>query len=74
MKTRSLFLNQGFMALTLDMMKAYDHVEWAYLQWIFEKIAFPQSLIRQIMQCVTSVSFEILINGQPSQSFMLTGN
>ena len=32
-------------------------------------MGFPKPLINTIMKCVTSVSFAIIINGQPSKTF-----
>lgn len=52
MKTGSLFLNKGFMALKFYMMKMHDRVEWGYLQLVLGKMAFPQSLIWRIMRCL----------------------
>ena len=55
----------GFMALKLDMSKAYDRVEWIFLQKILLKMGFQESWVSLIMQCVTIVSFSILVNGEP---------
>lgn len=51
------------MAIKLDMSTAYDQVKWAYLKVIMRKIGFSERWISLIMMCVTSVSYEVLING-----------
>ncbi|XP_075659063.1 uncharacterized protein LOC142628921 [Castanea sativa] len=55
----------GFMALKLDMSKAYDKVEWNYLQKLLEKMGFCSRWIGLIMECVRTVSYSILVNGDP---------
>ena len=55
----------GSMALKLDISKAYDRVEWGFLQRIMEKLGFPVDWIDRVMSCVTTPSFSILINGKP---------
>ena len=56
---------KGSMALKLDISKAYDRVEWHFLQRIMEKLGFPVEWINRVMSCVTTPSFSILINGKP---------
>ena len=51
-------------AVKLDMMKAYDRVEWHYLEGIMSKLGFSASFIRLIMKCVTSVWFSVRVNGE----------
>ena len=53
------------MTLKLDMRKAYDRVEWTYLDKIMEKLGFVEHWRRLIMRCVTTVSYAININGRP---------
>ena len=54
---------KGSLALKLDISKAYDRVEWPFLQGIMSKLGFPEKLIGWVMGCVTMPSFSILING-----------
>ena len=55
---------KGFMALKLNMSKAYDRVEWVFLKNILLRSGFQQSWVDLIMECVTSVSYSILVNGE----------
>ena len=56
---------KGTMALKLDISKAYDWVEWPFLQKIMEKMGFPARWIERVMSCVTTPSFSILVNRKP---------
>ncbi|XP_058784057.1 uncharacterized protein LOC131658822 [Vicia villosa] len=60
---------KGVMALKLDMSKAYDRLEWEFVVGTLEAFNFPTGLINLIKRCISSVTYQILINGQPSRSF-----
>ena len=53
------------MAMKLDMNKAYDRVKWVYLEVMIRKMGFHDKWISLIMMCVTTVSYSVLINGEP---------
>jgi len=55
----------GLMAMKLDTSKAYDNVEWVFLEKIMEKMGFNERWIALISMCIRSVSCSILLNGQP---------
>jgi hypothetical protein len=60
---------QQHCAPKLDLTKAYDRVEWNYLQAIMEKMGFHRIWIVMIMRLVTSVSFLVLLDGAPLEKF-----
>lgn len=53
------------MALKLDMSEEYDRMEWICLEKIKEKLGFAERWRILIMQCVTSITYAIQINGSP---------
>ena len=59
----------GFMALKLDMSKAYDRVKWAFLKQIMIKMGFANQWVNLVLECISTVSFSILINGAPRGFF-----
>lgn len=45
------------LALKIDMNKAYDRVEWDFLEAIMNRIGFDSNWINLIMGCVSTVDF-----------------
>ncbi|KAK6153718.1 hypothetical protein DH2020_013357 [Rehmannia glutinosa] len=61
----------GHFALKLDMSKAYDRVEWPFLEGILDKLGFAKEWIGLVMRCVRLV-YSIFINGSPTDCFTPT--
>jgi hypothetical protein len=53
------------MAVKLDIQKAYDRVEWPFLEAMMKALGFEEKWITLIMICVKSVSYSVLVNGVP---------
>jgi hypothetical protein len=62
----------GGCAIKLDMAKAYDRVEWRYLETIMRTLGFPEAWCTLVMKCVKSISFSVSVNGVFSDSFKLS--
>ena len=57
--------------IKLDFQKAYDLVNWSFLKLVMKKLGFGRQWIRWIMNCDTSASMSILLNGSPLKIFKM---
>ncbi|KAL4295395.1 hypothetical protein GQ457_12G013690 [Hibiscus cannabinus] len=53
-------------ALKLDMEKAFDRVEWTFLRSVLLRLGFHSDWVDLLMDCVSTVSYRIRINGRLS--------
>lgn len=57
-------------ALKVDMFKAYDRVDWDFLLGVLRTMGFSQKWVRWIHQCISNVSFLVLVNRRRSRPFI----
>ena len=58
-----------FCAYKLDLAKAYDRVDWNFLERMLQAYGFAPTWIKWIMSCVTTVKFAVRLNGQLLEPF-----
>lgn len=59
----------GFFAWKVDLSKAYDRLRWSFIEQVLYEAKFPSKLGKLIMNCITSISFQICFNGELTTSF-----
>ena len=55
--------------LKLDMAKAYNSIEWSFMESVLKELGFPYKFIGWIMRCISSVSYSVLVNVIRSKPF-----
>lgn len=61
-----------FVAIKTDMSKAYDRVEWSFLEELMVKLGFDPKWINWMMCCISTVSYKVLINGEAKGNIIPT--
>jgi len=59
-----------YMAIKIDLEKAYDGLKWSLIRGTLMKMQIPIPLIEIIMMCVTSSKMRELWNSQPTKEFV----
>ena len=62
----------GYVALKINLEKAYDKLEWSFIKSMLSRFNLPNSLIEIIMNCITTVTTSILFNGYSLEPFIPT--
>jgi hypothetical protein len=63
---------KSFMAVKLDMSKAYDRVEWSFLEETMKRLGFADRWRQLIMMCVTTTQYAVVVNGEPCGNILPT--
>ena len=62
----------GTCAIKSDMHKAYDRVEWVFLEAMLTKLGFHAQWIQMVMTCVRSVEYKVRFNSNETLPFSPT--
>ena len=62
----------GGLLCKVDFEKAYDSVEWSFLDWVMAKMGFGERWRKWILGCVSTASISVLVNGSPSRQFRIS--
>ncbi|KAA3476867.1 reverse transcriptase [Gossypium australe] len=63
-------LNDGLVAVKLYMSKAYDRVDWNFVERVMKKMGSDTGWVDMVIKCVSTVSYSVVFNGSASESFI----
>ncbi|KAK3218140.1 hypothetical protein Dsin_012110 [Dipteronia sinensis] len=63
-KFRVMKGKKGFIAWKIDLAKAYDKLQWHFIQSVITKAGLGNLIVDLIMLCVTTVQYRIVMNGE----------
>jgi len=55
----------------VDFKKAYDSVDWNYLDIVLRRLNFPILWRKWMMECISTLTVSVLVNGSPTEEFKL---
>jgi len=55
----------------VDFEKAYDSIDWGYLDEVMGKMGFPALWRKWIKECIGTATASVLVNGSPTDEFSL---
>jgi hypothetical protein len=64
--------SNGACAVKLDMHKAYDRVEWIFLENMMRRMGFAERWISLMMACVSSIRYQVRLNSDETDMFTPT--
>lgn len=56
------YKNQEF-CLKVDLSKAFDRMDWSYIQGLLPMYGIPDQMVTWMMACITSATFTVILNG-----------
>jgi hypothetical protein len=63
---------EGLCAVKLDMHKAYDRVEWNFLEQMMLRLGFRKDFVELLMACISSVRYKVRYNDQETGEIIPT--
>ncbi|PKI49687.1 hypothetical protein CRG98_029932 [Punica granatum] len=67
----SLRRKKGFMAINVDLEKAYDSLSWDFIDDTLRVVGIPNNLRQVKMDCITTPSLQVMWNGDKIKKFTM---
>ena len=62
----------GYMAIKIDLKKAYDRLKWHFIRDVLNLYNLPQDTVKLIMSYISSSSISVLFNDGKLDPFLLS--
>lgn len=69
---RTMKKNKGYMALKIDLEKAYDRVRWEFVLRCLQEIGIPPNFIDLVRCCLSTAEMQLIWNGEKGENFLPT--
>lgn len=60
---------KGWLAIKIDLEKAYDRLNWDFIKETLVDIGFPDSFVQMVWHCISSPKMKVLWNGEALEEF-----
>ena len=70
LKTKKV--KDDFAAIKVDLQKAYNRINWGFLESVLCQHGFSTMFVNWTLQCVTTVTFSVIVNGGRTNHFSPT--
>ena len=57
------------MAWKIDLAKAYNKLQWNFIKSLLIEVGIDKKLVDLIMWCITSVQYQVILNGELTEPF-----
>ena len=64
--------SKGFMAIKIDLEKAYEKLDWNLIIGSLEEVGLNDYFVNPVWHCMSSTSMNILWNGEATSQFFPT--
>ncbi|KAK2653125.1 hypothetical protein Ddye_012981 [Dipteronia dyeriana] len=70
-KIKTMKGRSGYFAWKIDLAKAYDRLQWNFIWKVLGEVGIDGKMVDLIMNCISSVQYRIVLNGEVTTSFTL---